>query len=165
MMFVPLFTEFPTRFPERSEGRPGSDMSLKWFHIVFISLSMLVSLGFGVWGLFNQHVALGVASLGGIGRPDCLRKLFPRRKRGSSAYDEAGRDDDDDVGIAWGAPARPGVPRVLRQRRLGADERRPGGHHRAALVTVAVLASIAGFFFIYLRRRIRMFEESNGGSY
>lgn len=32
-------------------------------------------------------------------------------------------------------------------------------------VTVAVLASIAGFFFIYLRRRIRMFEESNGGSY
>ena len=32
-------------------------------------------------------------------------------------------------------------------------------------VTVAMLASIAGFFFIYLRRRIRMFEESNGGSY
>jgi hypothetical protein len=38
-------------------------MSLKWFHIVFISLSMLVSLGFGVWGLFNQHVALGLTSL------------------------------------------------------------------------------------------------------
>ena len=33
------------------------------------------------------------------------------------------------------------------------------------LVTIAVLASFAGFFFIYLRRRIRMFEESNGGSY
>ena len=32
-------------------------------------------------------------------------------------------------------------------------------------VTVAMLASIAGFFFIYLRRRIRMFEESNGGTY
>lgn len=31
-------------------------------------------------------------------------------------------------------------------------------------VTVAMLASIAGFFFIYLRRRIRMFEESNRGS-
>lgn len=26
-------------------------------------------------------------------------------------------------------------------------------------VTVVMLASIAGFFFIYLRRRIRMFEE------
>jgi hypothetical protein len=33
------------------------------------------------------------------------------------------------------------------------------------VVTVAVLASIAGFFFIYLRRRIRIFEESNGGSF
>ena len=33
------------------------------------------------------------------------------------------------------------------------------------LVTVAMLAAIAGFFFIYLRRRIRMFEESNGGSF
>lgn len=32
------------------------------------------------------------------------------------------------------------------------------------VVTVAMLASIAGFFFVYLRRRIRMFEESNGGS-
>jgi len=40
-------------------------MSLKWFHIVFISLSMLVSLGFGVWGLLNQQLALGVASLAG----------------------------------------------------------------------------------------------------
>ncbi len=33
------------------------------------------------------------------------------------------------------------------------------------LVTVAILASFGGFFFIYLRRRIRLFEESNGGSY
>jgi predicted transporter len=32
-------------------------------------------------------------------------------------------------------------------------------------VTVAMLASIACFFFVYLRRRIRMFEESNGGSF
>lgn len=33
------------------------------------------------------------------------------------------------------------------------------------LVTVTMLAAIGGFFFIYLRRRIRTFEESNGGSY
>lgn len=33
------------------------------------------------------------------------------------------------------------------------------------LVTVAMLASFAGFFFIYLRRRIKLFEESNGGSF
>jgi hypothetical protein len=31
------------------------------------------------------------------------------------------------------------------------------------MVTVAMLASIAGFFFIYLRRRIKMVEESNEG--
>ena len=31
-------------------------------------------------------------------------------------------------------------------------------------VTVAMLGSIAGFFFVYLRRRIRLFEESNGGN-
>jgi hypothetical protein len=33
------------------------------------------------------------------------------------------------------------------------------------MVTVAVLGGVAGFFFIYLRRRIRMFEDANGGSY
>ena len=32
-------------------------------------------------------------------------------------------------------------------------------------VTLSVLASFAAFFFVYLRRRIRMFEESNGESY
>ena len=32
-------------------------------------------------------------------------------------------------------------------------------------VTVVMLSSIAGFFFIYLRRRIRMVEESNGGGF
>jgi hypothetical protein len=32
------------------------------------------------------------------------------------------------------------------------------------LVTIAMLASIAGFFFVYLRRRIRLFEQTNGGS-
>jgi hypothetical protein len=38
-------------------------MSLKWFHIVFISLSVLLSLAFGLWGLFNHRAALGVLSL------------------------------------------------------------------------------------------------------
>ena len=32
------------------------------------------------------------------------------------------------------------------------------------LVTVSMLAAFGGFFFIYLRRRIRTFDESNGGS-
>jgi hypothetical protein len=38
-------------------------MSLKWFHIVFISLSVMLSLWFGVWGLFNEQIVLGVLSL------------------------------------------------------------------------------------------------------
>lgn len=32
------------------------------------------------------------------------------------------------------------------------------------VVTVAMLAAIGGFFFVYLRRRIRMFEESTEGA-
>jgi hypothetical protein len=40
-------------------------MSLKWFHIAFISISMLVSLGFGIWSMFHQFIALGIAALAG----------------------------------------------------------------------------------------------------
>jgi hypothetical protein len=38
-------------------------MTLKWFHVAFITLSMLLTVGVGVWGLFNNFVALGVISL------------------------------------------------------------------------------------------------------
>jgi hypothetical protein len=38
-------------------------MSLKWFHIVFITLSVVLSLWFGIWGLFNEQIALGIVSL------------------------------------------------------------------------------------------------------
>ena len=31
-------------------------MSLKWFHVVFITLSVILSLWFGIWGLFNQQI-------------------------------------------------------------------------------------------------------------
>lgn len=55
-------------------------MTLKWFHIVFIALSMLLSIGMGVWGLFNNFVALGVVSLAGsaalcVYGPYFLRKV------------------------------------------------------------------------------------------
>jgi hypothetical protein len=39
-------------------------MSLKWFHIVFITLSVVLSVWFGVWALFNEQIALGLVSLG-----------------------------------------------------------------------------------------------------
>ena len=38
-------------------------MSLKWFHVTFISLSVLLSLWFGIWGLFHRQVVLGLISL------------------------------------------------------------------------------------------------------
>lgn len=38
-------------------------MSLKWFHIVFISLSVVLSVWFGIWGLFNDQVVLGILAL------------------------------------------------------------------------------------------------------
>jgi hypothetical protein len=40
-------------------------MSLKWFHVVFVTLSVLLSLWFGVWALFHGQTALGIVSLGG----------------------------------------------------------------------------------------------------
>lgn len=38
-------------------------MSLKWFHIVFISLSIVLSVWFGIWGLFNDQIVLGSLAL------------------------------------------------------------------------------------------------------
>lgn len=38
-------------------------MSLKWFHLVFITLSVALALGFGIWGLVSQYAALGLLSL------------------------------------------------------------------------------------------------------
>jgi hypothetical protein len=38
-------------------------MSLKWFHVVFITLSVVLSVWFGIWALFNQEIPLGVVSL------------------------------------------------------------------------------------------------------
>jgi hypothetical protein len=40
-------------------------MSLKWFHVTFITLSVILSLWFGIWGLFNQQIMLGIVSLAG----------------------------------------------------------------------------------------------------
>jgi len=34
-------------------------VSLKWFHVVFISLSVVMAVGFGLWGLADEHAVLG----------------------------------------------------------------------------------------------------------
>jgi hypothetical protein len=38
-------------------------MSLKWFHVVFISASVLMGVAIGVWGFFNHFFGLGAAAL------------------------------------------------------------------------------------------------------
>jgi hypothetical protein len=38
-------------------------MSLKWFHVVFISTSVLMGIAIGVWGLFNHFFGLAAAAL------------------------------------------------------------------------------------------------------
>ena len=56
-------------------------MTLKWFHIVFIALSTLLSVGVGVWGLFNNFVWLGVASLAGSAGLCIYGPYFLRKAR------------------------------------------------------------------------------------
>ncbi len=56
-------------------------MTLKWFHIVFITLSMLLSIGVGVWGLFNNFLVLGVLSLAGSAGLCVYGPYFLRKAR------------------------------------------------------------------------------------
>jgi hypothetical protein len=56
-------------------------VTLKWFHIVFITLSMLLSIGTGVWGLFNNFVVLGVISLAGSAALSVYGPYFLRKAR------------------------------------------------------------------------------------
>ena len=38
-------------------------MSLKWFHIAFISLCMLMGIAIGIWSFVNHFAVLGLCSL------------------------------------------------------------------------------------------------------
>ena len=38
--------------------------SLKSFHLFFISLSIILTSGLGMWGILNHNVRLGASSLG-----------------------------------------------------------------------------------------------------
>ena len=39
-------------------------LSLRSFHLFFIALSIVLTAGFGMWGLLNHYIVLGVLSLG-----------------------------------------------------------------------------------------------------
>jgi hypothetical protein len=38
-------------------------LTLKSFHLFFIAISIVLTAGVGVWGLFNHYLALGALSL------------------------------------------------------------------------------------------------------
>ena len=103
-------------------------MSLKWFHIVFISLSVMLSLWFGVWGLFNEQIALGIVSLGAsVGLV-----LYGNYFMGKAAETRRMKTAVATIALLAIPETRPGVPGVFRQRRFGADQSGAGGHPRAA---------------------------------
>jgi hypothetical protein len=58
-------------------------MSLKWFHVLFITLSTLISVWFGVWGLFNQRIVLGIISLAMSAALCVYGPYFLRKVRGA----------------------------------------------------------------------------------
>ena len=56
-------------------------MSLKWFHIVFISTCVLMGIAIGVWGLFNNFAVLGAASLASSAALCVYGSYFLRKAR------------------------------------------------------------------------------------
>lgn len=132
-------------------------MSLKWFHIVFITLSVLTSAGFGVWALFNQQALLGIAGLALSAALVVYGNYFlaKMRKHVVVLFTIALMMAPD---AALACPVCFGNPASMQTK--GAQ----AGVLALLLVTVGMLASIAGFFFIYLRRRMRLFEESTEGA-
>lgn len=142
-------------------------MSLKWFHVLFITLSTVVLVGFGVWGLFNQYVVLGVASLSGSAALCVYGTYFLQKMRRIFG-----------VALLTVAISAISTPALACPVCFGAvDSAQTRGMQAGILallaVTVSVLGAFGVFFFVYLRRRLRMSEASSvavqqgahGGSY
>lgn len=45
-------------------AQPRIDMSLKAFHLIFVTLLTALSLGFAAWGFTGGHPLLGIAGVG-----------------------------------------------------------------------------------------------------
>ena len=56
-------------------------MSLKWVHIFFISVAAIVGAGFGLWGLLNDYLLLGILSLVATAGLVAYGKYFLRKAR------------------------------------------------------------------------------------
>jgi hypothetical protein len=125
-------------------------MSLKWFHLFFISLAIVVSVAFGLWGLANDYALLGALSLVAAAALGWYGGYFfqKARKLGLAALMVAAAADPAFAcPVCFGASDAPAVQ----------------GMQMAILallaLTVAVLGAFAAFF-LYLRQRARMVSES-----
>jgi hypothetical protein len=142
-------------------------MSLKWFHVLFITLSTLVLVGFGVWGLFNQYVVLGVASILGSAGLCVYGTYFLQKMRRIFGVALLTIAMSAWATPAWACPVCFGAADSAMTKGMQA------GIMMLLAVTVSVLGAVGAFFFIYLRRRLRMFEAAtasgqqgvHGGSY
>ena len=56
-------------------------MSLKWFHIVFITISTLMGVAIGAWCLLNHFAMLGVGSLVGSAALCVYGRYFLQKAR------------------------------------------------------------------------------------
>jgi hypothetical protein len=56
-------------------------VSLKWFHVVFIGLSIVMAVGFGVWALTHQYAVLGGLSLAVAALLAVYARYFLRKAR------------------------------------------------------------------------------------
>ena len=54
-------------------------MSLKWFHLVFITVCTLMGIAIGVWALFNHFAVLGAASLASSAALGVYASYFRRK--------------------------------------------------------------------------------------
>lgn len=125
-------------------------MSLKWFHLLFISLSIVMSVAVGLWGLFNNYAVLGAGSLAGAVVLGGYGSYFIQkiRKLGLVVLMVAAVTEPAlACPVCFGASDAPAVQGM--QMAIIA----------LLIVTVAVLGGFAAFF-IYLMRRARSFDES-----
>jgi len=128
-------------------------MSLKWFHLLFISLSIVMSVAFGLWGLFNDYAVLGAGSLAGAVGLGVYGSYFVQKVRRMGL-----------VALMVVAMAEPALACPVC---FGASDAPAVQGMRMAIialliVTVAVLGGFAAFF-VYLMRRARRFGEPNAG--
>jgi hypothetical protein len=128
-------------------------MSLKWFHLFFISLSIVMSVAVGLWGLFNDSAVLGAGSLAGAVGLGIYGSYFIQKARKLGL-----------VALMVAAVAEPALacPVCFGASDAPAIQGMQMAIIALLIVTAAVLGGFAAFFVV-LMRRARLFGESSAG--